>query len=407
MVDASKFAADRLVYFKASEIRELLKLTEGREIISLAGGLPDPRVFKKEMLAEIAREVIIEQGERALQYSPTLGVTSFRKELMEFERRHGLAIRDTDDVIITVGSEESLYIITRALINPGDIVIVEEPTYLAAINVFRQYEAQMIGVPIDEYGMRTDILEEKLKQLKAEDKLPKLLYSVPTAQNPSGVTMSNDRRKHLVELASEYDFLIVEDDPYSFFLFEDVDFTFIKNYDKEGRVLYVSTLSKILSPGLRIGWTIGDKNLINLFELTKQAIDLHTPTLTQYIAERALQKGVVDITANEARNLYKIKRDVMLATLEEELSDYATWIKPIGGMFTMVVLKDETIDTKELLLKALDEGVAYVPGKSFYVSNKGKNTMRLNFSYPTPEQIEKGIRILSKVIRAHVKALAR
>ncbi len=403
MVNASNYAAKRVAYFKASEIRELLKLTEGREIISLAGGLPDPKVFKKVELAEIARNVILEHGERALQYSPTAGIASFRETLLDFERNHNLSINDNDQVIVTVGSEEALYIITRALIDPKDIILVEEPTYLAAINVFRQYEANLVGVPIDNQGMKTDVLEEKLKELKSQGKKPKLLYTVPTAQNPSGVTMSDDRRKHLVELASEYDFIIIEDDPYSFFLFEDVKFTFVKNFDKEGRVLYVSTLSKILSPGIRIGWVVGDRSFIELFELTKQAIDLHTPTLTQYIAEEAIKKGIVDKTGLEAKTLYKKKRDVMIKTLEEELADYASWIKPIGGMFTMVFLNDESIDTKEMLVEALKEGVAYVPGKSFYVSEKGNNTMRLNFSYPTIEQIEKGIRILARVVRKFAK----
>ncbi len=400
MVDASKYVSERARKFRASEIRELLKLAEGKNIISLAGGLPDPKVFDKERLAEIARRVVLEEGDAALQYSPTLGVTAFRETLKEFVKYHGIRVHDFDDIMVTTGSQEALYIIGRALVNPGDIVVVEEPTYLAALNVFKQYEARLVGIPIDGEGMRTDILEEKLKEMSSRGEKVKLLYTVPTAQNPSGVTMSNERRKHLIELASKYDFLVVEDDPYSFFLFEDVKFDFLKTLDSEGRVLYTSTMSKILAPGLRIGWVQADKSIVNVLELTKQAIDLHTPTFSQYIVKRAIEEGVVADTASRARKLYRHKRDVMIEALEEYMSDIASWVKPIGGMFVMATLKNDKIDTKKYLTRAIEKGVAYVPGKSFFVSeDKGHNTMRLNFSYPPEEKIREGIRILSEVFR--------
>ncbi|MCE4627672.1 MAG: PLP-dependent aminotransferase family protein [Desulfurococcales archaeon] len=403
MVDGRLYAAKRLSKFKASEIRELLKLTEGKDIISFAGGLPDPSIFDKEDLAEIARNVILEKGDKALQYSPTLGVTSFRQELLKFTASHGVKVKDTDDVIVTTGSQEALYIIGRVFVDPGDIVIVEEPTYLAALNVFRQYDANLIGIPIDNEGMRIDILENVLEDLNKKGLKPKLLYSVPTAQNPSGVTMSNDRRKRLLELAHEYDFLIVEDDPYSFFLFEEESFDYLKTLDPNGRVMYVCTLSKIMAPGLRIGWVVADKSIISLLELAKQAIDLHTATLPQYIAEEALRQGVVAKTISRAKVLYAKKRDAMLKALEEEMSDIATWIRPIGGFFTMVFLNDKDIDTYDLMYEAIEEGVAYVPGKSFYVNpERGKHSMRLNFSYPTIEQIWIGIARLSKVVRKHL-----
>ncbi len=398
MVRASNYASKRTQSFKASEIRELLKLVEGRNIISLAGGLPDPRIFRREELAEIARKVIIEEGDRALQYSPTLGVTRFRETLKDFMRGHGVRVHDWDDVIVTTGSQEALYLIGRAFIDPGDIVLVEEPTYLAALNVFKQYNAKLVGIPIDHEGLRTDILEEKLKTMEREGLKPKLLYTNPTAQNPSGVTMSDERRRELVELASRYDFLIVEDDPYSFFLFEDVKFDFIKSIDSEGRVLYTSTMSKILSPGLRIGWILAEKSFIDLLELTKQAIDLHTATLSQYIVDYAIREGVVKRTAEEARSLYKRKRDAMLEALEAYMSSIASWVKPIGGMFVMVTLKNKNIDTREYIKIAIERGVAYVPGKSFFVSeDKGRNTMRLNFSYPSEEDLRRGVKILSEI----------
>ncbi|MCE4625265.1 MAG: PLP-dependent aminotransferase family protein [Desulfurococcales archaeon] len=401
MVDGKRFAAKRLQKFKASEIRELLKLTEGKDIISLAGGLPDPQIFDVEDLAEIAREVILEKGDKALQYSPTLGVTTFREELREFTRSHGIKVKDTDDIIVTTGSQEALYLIGRVFIDPGDIVIVEEPTYLAALNVFRQYDANLIGIPIDHDGMRVDLLEEKLVELDAKGLRPKIVYSVPTAQNPSGVTMTNDRRKKLLKLAEEYDFLVVEDDPYSFFLFEEEKFDYLKTLDPNGRVLYVSTFSKIMAPGLRLGWVVADKSIIALLELAKQAVDLHTATLPQYIAEEALKRGVVRKTLGKAKKLYAKKRNAMLEALKDEMSDLATWIEPIGGFFTMVFLNDRSIDTSELLLKALERGVAYVPGKSFFVNpDKGKHSMRLNFSYPSEEQIREGVRRIAATVRA-------
>ncbi len=400
MVNGRKYAAKRLEKFKASEIRELLKLTEGKDIISFAGGLPDPAIFDREKLSQIAREVILERGDKALQYSPTLGVTPLREELKRFSGGHGVKIKDTDDVIVTTGSQQALYLIGRVFIDPGDIVIVEEPTYLAALNVFRQYDARLIGIPIDRDGMKIDVLEDTLADLDSKGLKPKMLYSVPTAQNPSGVTMSNDRRKRLLELAEEYDFLVIEDDPYSFFLFEEEQFDYLKTLDPNGRVMYISTLSKILAPGLRIGWVIADQSIIRLLELAKQAIDLHTATLPQYIAAEALRRGVVRETIDRARRLYSRKRDVMLQTLREEMSDIAEWIEPIGGFFTMVFLNDKSIDTSELLPKAIDLGVAYVPGKSFFVTpERGKHSMRLNFSYPTEEQIREGIRRLSGALR--------
>ena len=407
MVDGRRFAARRLEKFRASEIRELLKLTEGRDIISLAGGLPDPQIFDREGLAEVARDVIKELGDRALQYSPTLGVTPFREELRRFTISHGVQVKDTDDVIVTTGSQEALYLIGRVFIDPGDVVIVEEPTYLAALNVFRQYDAELVPIPIDNEGMRVDVLEEKLEELREAGKKPKMLYTVPTAQNPSGVTMSNPRRKKLLQLAEEYDFLVVEDDPYSFFLFEDETFDYLKTLDPNGRVIYVSTLSKILAPGLRLGWAVADKSIIALLELAKQSVDLHTATLPQYIAMEAIRRGILARTIERARKLYAIKRDAMLEALREEMDGLATWIEPIGGFFTMVFLNDKSIDTTELLHIAIEHGVAYVPGASFFVNReRGKHSMRLNFSYPPPRLISEGVRRLATVIRLYAKARA-
>ncbi|MFN4045935.1 MAG: PLP-dependent aminotransferase family protein, partial [Acidilobaceae archaeon] len=233
-----KFLSGRVSRLTASEIRELLKLTEGKDVISFAGGLPDPSTFMKEELAEIARDVILRFGDRALQYSPTRGVLVFRETLKDFLKAHGVKVSGDDDVIVTTGSQEAIYLASKTLMGPGDVVIVEEPTYLAALNVFKFFKARVVPVDIDDNGIKTDVLEEKLRALKSEGANVKFVYTVPTAQNPTGVTLSFERRKHLIELASQHDLLLLEDDAYGYFTFEVEKPSPLKSIDSEGRVLY-------------------------------------------------------------------------------------------------------------------------------------------------------------------------
>jgi 2-aminoadipate transaminase len=253
-------------------------------------------------------------------------------------------------------------------------------------------------VPIDEYGMRTDKLEETLRKAKSDGIKPKYIYVIPTAHNPAGTTMPEDRRKHLLELAEQYDLLVVEDDPYGFITFEEVEVKPLKTMDTSGRVIYLSTLSKVLSPGMRLGWAIGPTPIIAKMELVKQGVDLHTPTLTQYVAAEALKKGIIDRNIPRIKRLYREKRDAMIQALEKYMPEGTRWTRPIGGMFIWVWLP-EKINARALLQKALEYGVAFVPGDSFYPNGGGENTMRLNFSYPTPEQIEEGIKRLAKAIK--------
>jgi len=395
---ARRFLADRTRDMRASEIRELLKLTEGREIISFAGGLPDPETFPREELAEVAREVILERGDQALQYIPTKGVTEFRRILRDFLSSRGVRVTLTDDVIVTTGSQEALYLIGKILVNPGDVVFVEAPTYLAAINVFRQFGARFKSAPVDEDGMRVDVLEERIKEARSEGSNLKLIYTIPTSQNPSGTTMSLERRRYLLELAERYDLLIVEDDPYSFFTFEPVEAEPLKTLDRSGRVIYVGTMSKILSPGLRIGWALAESWVITSMELAKQSVDLHSSTLSQFIAMEAIRRGLIDKTVEKARKLYKVKRDAMLEALEDYFPENSRWTKPVGGLF-IFAYAPPGIDTKKLLPEALERGVAYVPGASFFAEGGGENTMRLNFSYPSLTQIREGIRRLGVLLK--------
>ena len=382
----------------------LLKLTEGRKIISLAGGLPDPKVFPKEELAQIAYDVIRESGDKALQYSPTIGVTEFREELLKFLEKKGVRINSEDDIIVTTGSQQALDLMSRILLQKDDEIIVELPTYLAALNAFRLSKPSITAIPIDEDGMKTDILREELKRLKWLGRKIKFIYTIPVAHNPAGVTMSLERKKELLELASEYDLIIVEDDPYSYFIYDEgVDVTPLKTLDKEGRVIYMSTFSKILSPGLRIGWVVANKHIVDFMEKAKQTADLHTPTLTQFIALEAIRRGVVDETINKAKILYRAKRDAMIEALDTYMCKEAWWPRPVGGLFVMVFLPSYDIDTKKMLMEAIDAGVAYVPGASFFANGMGWNTMRLNFSYPSPEEIREGVRIIADLVKEKIK----
>ncbi|MEM0474869.1 MAG: PLP-dependent aminotransferase family protein [Zestosphaera sp.] len=382
----------------------MLKLTEGKKVISLAGGMPDPQTFPKEELAEIAQEVISERGDVSLQYAPTAGVTEFRKELMSFLQRKDIRVENDDSIIITTGSQQALDLISRVFIEREDVVIVELPTYLAALNAFTLSHPQIVGIPVDENGMRVDILERELKRVYGEGKSVKFIYTIPVAHNPAGVTLSIERKKYLLELASKYDIVIIEDDPYSYFVYESgVDVTSLKTLDNEGRVVYLGTLSKILSPGLRIGWVLGNHYVIDVLERAKQTADLHTPTLTQYIALESIRRGLIDKTIEKAKQIYRIKRDVMLDALADHMPEKTWWPRPVGGLFVMVFLPSFEIDTRKLLPEALVKGVAYVPGASFFANGGGWNSMRLNFSFPPPDKIAEGIRILGSLAKEKIK----
>ena len=404
MLNYEKIFAERTRLMKASEIRQLLKWVSKGNVISFGGGMPDPKLFPKEEIAKITYQIISEQGEKALQYGPTEGIEIFRKEIFNFMHKENIKVKDADHIIVTSGSQQGLDILGRILIDPGDVIIIELPTYLAAINAFKIYEPKLIGIPVDEEGIKTDILEKKVAELIRNGEKIKFIYTIPTCQNPTGLSMSLDRRKHLLEIASKYDLLVVEDDPYSYFLYEPVKVTPLVTLDNEDRVLYMSTFSKILSPGLRLGWIAGEKQIIEKISIAKQSMDLCTSTLTQYIAAEALRQGVIERHIPKVREVYRKKRDTMLKALEEYMPEGCRWARPIGGMF-ILAWTPEKIDTKKMLLKCIKKyKVAYVPGQSFYVDGSGTNTMRLNFTYPTVEQIDKGIQYLSEAIKEELQS---
>jgi 2-aminoadipate transaminase len=387
---------------RPSEVREILALTEKRKVLSLAGGLPGPEVFPKEDLARIASRVIEELGDSALQYSPTLGVMSFREAVADFVRSKGIKVLSDDRVAVTTGSQEAIYLLAMTLINPKDAIIVENPTYLAALNVFRYYGAELVSVPIDENGMKTELLEDKIKEAKSKGLNVKLVYTVATCHNPTGVIMPDDRRKELLEVASKYDLLVIEDDPYSFFIFDEVPFTPLKTLDSEGRVIYLGTFSKILAPGLRLGYMVADGQITRMVELAKQMVDLHSSTLSQYIALYALKEGVVEKTIQKARVVYREKRDIMIESLEKYMPEGSHWFKPKGGLFAFIYLPDG-VDTTDMLPMAIERGVAYVPGRSFFSDGSGVNAMRINFSYLPPDKLREGIRLIAETAKDYMR----
>jgi 2-aminoadipate transaminase len=388
---------------RPSEVREILALTENRKVLSLAGGLPGPEVFPKEDLARIASRVVEELGDSALQYSPTLGVMPFREAVADFVRSKGVKVLSDDRVTVTTGSQEAIYLLAMTLINPKDAIIVESPTYLAALNVFRYHGAEFVPVPMDENGMRTELLEDKIKEAKSKGLNVKLVYTVATCHNPTGVIMPDDRRKELLEVASKYDLLVIEDDPYSFFVFDEVPFTPLKTLDSEGRVIYLGTFSKILAPGLRLGYMVADRQITRMVELAKQMVDLHSSTLSQYIALYALKEGVVEKTIQKARVVYREKRDIMVESLEKYMPEGSHWFKPRGGLFAFIYLPDG-VDTSDMLPMAIERGVAYVPGRSFFSDGSGVNAMRINFSYLPPDKLREGIRLIAETAKDYMKS---
>ena len=295
-------------------------------------------------------------------------------------------------------------LIGRVFINPGDVIAVEGPTYLAAIQAFKYYDPEFVSIPMDDDGMIVDVLEEKLAELERKGKRLKVLYTVSTFQNPMGVTMSVDRRKRLVELANEYDFLIVEDGPYSELRYSGEPILPIKHFDDSGRVIYLGTFSKILAPGFRVGWVAAHPHLIRKMEIAKQSIDLCTNMLGQVIAWKYVEDGHLDRHIPEIVEFYKPRRDAMLEALEEYMPEGVKWTKPDGGMFVWVTLP-EGIDTKLMMEKAVAKGVAYVPGEAFFTHREVKNAMRLNFTYVPEEKIREGVKRLAEVVEEEFRRL--
>jgi len=400
-INTEKFYSILASNMKASAIREILKIIQSSNVISLAGGMPDPATFPTEEINEVIKQILAKNSARALQYSSTEGLTELREFILnwlaEAKEKAGL-----DNIMITSGSQQGLDLVSKALLNPGDTLIVELPSYLAALNAFRSYGGEMVGIPMDDEGMKIDILEETLTKLKNDGKKVKFIYTISNFQNPAGVTMSLARRKRILEVAKKFEILILEDNPYDKLRFEGEPIPSIYSLDNEGYVISLGTFSKILCPGLRLAWILGNKEIIEKIVIMKQATDLCTTILNQLIAYEYCRQNDIDKNIESNVEIYRRKRNTMLEALDKYFPTEATWTKPEGGFFVFVTLP-EYIDVDEMFPEAIKEKVAYVSGSLFFANGKGKNTMRLSFCYPSEEDIEEGIKRLGRVIKKKIK----
>ena len=400
-MEPKDFISKRGASLKPSAIREIFKYSGDPSFISFAGGYPDPDVFPVEQLKEVSIEALDKYAGKALQYSATEGVPELRRYLVKFmEEEENVKGLGEENIIITTASQQSLFLVGLVLIDPGDVIMVEAPTYLGALSAFDPFEPEYVSVPTDDDGIIPEKLEEMVIDLKKKGKKVKFLYVIPTFQNPAGYTLSLERRKRLVEIAEEQDFLIVEDDPYSYLVYEGERPPCVKSFDKSDHVVYLSTFSKTFVPGFRLGWIVAHKDIVRRIAIAKQAADLCTGAYMQYITYLYMQKGHFMKHIETMREIYKVKHAAMLEALDKYMSDIpgVYWSKPKGGFFVWLVLP-ETVDCDQLFDKAIEHKVVYVRGSAFFADGQGKNTARLNFSQPKVEDIDKGIKILADVIK--------
>jgi 2-aminoadipate transaminase len=393
--------AKRTHQMRSSAMRDLMAITARPEVISLAGGLPDTSTFPPETFAALMSGIARESCASALQYGPTAGFDETKAQIRSVMLEEGMHA-DVEDVIVTTGGQQVIDLVTKTLVDPGDVVICEAPTYPGAVPVFSSYEADVVQIEMDSDGMRIDLLEEALERLERDGRRPKFIYTVPTFQNPAGVTLSLPRRKRLVEIASERELLVLEDNPYGLLRYEGEPLPPLFALDGGIYVLYLGTFSKIFSPGIRLGWLVAPRPVLAKVELGKQAADLCTSSLTQQFVDAYFDDGRWLEYVGELCSLYRERRDAMLDALAEFFPPEAEWTRPAGGLFIWATLPD-FIDTHDLLAKALrEEQVAFVPGAAAYVDGRGGSSMRLNFSNADADDIREGIRRIGKVVREQI-----
>ena len=398
--------AQRTQRMQSSAIRELLKLTERPEMISFAGGLPAPEVFPVAEFQVASQSILGQHSPQALQYSTTEGYRPLREMIARHTARYGIHI-EPENILITSGSQQALDLIGKIFINPGDRLLVEKPTYAGALQAWNAYQADYISIALDDEGMQTDTLEAALRAG------PKFIYVLPNFHNPAGVTLALDRRQRLVELADRYGVPLIEDDPYGQLRYEGEHLPPLVVLDGQlqgregipysGNVLYLSTFSKTLAPGLRLGWVVAPAEVVQRLVQAKQGVDLHTSTFAQMIAFEVARGGFLDRHVRFIRTVYRERRDAMLAALQKYVPAAVHWTTPQGGLFLWVTLP-EPMDATEILQAAIAENVAFVPGASFFADGSGRNTFRLNFSNAEPARIDEGIRRLGIVLERALTA---
>jgi 2-aminoadipate transaminase len=398
--DLERYAAlfsSRTSVMTSSATRDLMAMSDRPEVISFAGGLPDTSTFPAETFAEITGRIADESVARALQYGPTDGLVETKRCIAEVMAAEDMAV-DTGDVIVTTGGQQVLDLVTKTLIDPGDTILAEGPSYPGALNAFQAYQANVVQVDMDSDGMRIDLMEETLDRLERDGKRPKFIYTIPSFQNPGGVTMSLPRRKRLVEVARERELLVLEDNPYGLLRYEGEALPTLYSLDGGVYVMYLGTFSKIFSPGLRLGWVVAPPPVLARINLGKQQADLCTSTLSQILVQAYFERHPWRDYVDTLSELYRARRDTMLDALAEHFPEQAQWTRPGGGLFIWATLP-EFIDTSDLLARALRENVAFVPGEGAFLDGRGRSSMRLNFSNANEERIREGIRRIGEVVK--------
>ncbi|HEY8764772.1 MAG TPA: PLP-dependent aminotransferase family protein [Solirubrobacteraceae bacterium] len=400
--DIERYAAlfaERTTVMKSSAMRDLMALTEREDVISLAGGMPDTSTFPPDSYASLMRTVAADSCARALQYGPTEGLMLVKRCITQVMLAEGMDV-DPDEVLVTTGGQQVIDLVCKTLLDPGDVVVTEAPTYPGAVPTFCAYQADVVQVTMDRDGMRIDELESTLAELDRSGRRPKFIYTVPNFHNPAGVTMSLERRRELVRIAGERELLVLEDNPYGLLRYEGDPLPTLYSLDDEF-VIYASTFSKILSPGVRLGWTVAPAPVLAKMKIGKQASDLCSSSISQYFVSAYFDSGPWEDYVRSLIEIYRRRRDVMLDALAEHFPRETRWTHPQGGLFIWATLPDY-IDTTDLLARALQEHVAFVPGRAAYVDGRGGSAMRLNFSGVDEDEIREGIRRIGEVVREQV-----
>ncbi len=392
--------ASRTKVMKSSAMRDLMALTERPEVISLAGGWPDTSTFPPDSYAALMSTVASQSCARALQYGPTEGLSLVKRCIAQVMLAEGIPI-DQDELLVTTGGQQVIDLVCKTLLDPGDVVVCEAPTYPGAVPTFCAYEADVVQVALDRDGVRVDELRTMLDELERRGRRPKFIYTVPTFHNPAGVTLSLERRRELVEVAAERELLVLEDNPYGLLRYEGNSLPTLRSLNDEF-VIYASTFSKILSPGVRLGWAAAPAPVLEKMNIGKQSSDLCSSSISQYFVGAYFDSRPWQDYVGSLIEIYRRRRDVMLDALAEHLPREATWTHPQGGLFIWATLPDY-IDTTDLLARALDAQVAFVPGRAAFLDGRGGSSLRLNFSGVGEAEIREGIRRLGEVVCEQVE----
>ena len=392
--------SDRVQALKPSAIREIFKYAADPEVVSLSAGNPSPEAFPIEEIKEISARLLEENPIGVLQYSVTEGYPQLRETLKEYMKSHHNVGKDFDDILITTGAQQIMDLATKSLVNEGDVVITEAPSFIGSLNTFRSYNAKLVGVNIDDDGMNMEELEKALKTHKNA----RFIYTIPNFQNPSGITMSLEKRKKIYELAKKYNVLILEDNPYGDLRYSGEYIPCIKSFDDEGIVLYAGSMSKVISPGIRVAYVIAPKPIFQKMVVCKQGNDVHTNIWSQMVCNELMTKYDFDAHLEKLRKLYSKKAQFMMDLMDKYLVPIGiTYAKITGGLFTMCTLPDY-VDMQEFCKDAIKNKVCVVPGNAFLTDESEKcHTFRVNFSTPTDEQLEKGIKLLAKTAEKYIK----